>query len=150
MAGNISIEGAVIGFRNFGGKADVFNRAGDRNFCVFLDPDIAEKLTEEGWNVKHTNPRDEDDEPTPYIQVAVKYGVKPPKIVLITSRGMNPIGEHEVGMLDWAEITHVDLTITPYEWSVNGNSGIKAYLKTMYVAIEEDEFEAKYADAFAE
>lgn len=143
---NIVLESVRIGFRNFSGKEGRFNPAGRRNFCVFLDTDKANELTEEGWNIKWLQPRDEDDDPQAYLQVSVNYNNIPPKIVLVSSRGKSTLEEEEVSMLDWAEINNVDIVIRPYNWDVNGKQGVKAYVKSMYVTIEEDEFESKYYD----
>ena len=49
-------------------------------------------------------------------------------------------------MLDWAEIENIDLTINPSHWEVNGNSGIKAYLRSAYVTIYEDELDELYSN----
>lgn len=143
---NIVIEDAKIGFRNFTGNAGKFNAAGKRNFCVFLDQELAAVLENDGWNVRYLQPRDETEEQRPYLQVAVSYENVPPKIVLVTTKGKTILDENTVNILDWAEIAEVDIVIRPYNWEVNDKSGVKAYVKHMYVTIVEDEFESKYYD----
>jgi hypothetical protein len=145
----VLMEGVRIIFRNFAGKEGQYNREGDRNFAVLLDEATAAAMAEDNWNVKMLRPRgDEEGEvPQAYLPVSLKYdwGGPPPRIVLITSRGRTNIDEDQVETLDWVDIINIDMIVRPYEWSVNGKTGIKAYLQSMYVTIEEDPLELKYA-----
>ena len=141
---NIMIEDARLIFKNFSGEESKFNRAGNKNFCVILDHDMADDLAAEGWNIKYLRPREDGEEPTPYLQVTVAYGNIPPKVIMIAGRNKTPLDSVSIGTLDYAEIANVDLVIRPYNWEVNGKQGIKAYLKTMYVEIEQDAFASKY------
>lgn len=139
------VEDARLVFRNFSGKEGQYNREGDRNFSVILDPEIAEVMLRDGWNVKYLASRDNGEPDTPYIQVAVNFKNRPPRIVMITSTARTTLNEESVEVLDWAEIRTADLIARAYFWEVNGKTGIKAYLQSLFVTIEEDALERKYA-----
>lgn len=143
-ANNLILEDVTIAFRNFEGKEDTYNRAGDRNFAILLDEDRATQMERDGWNVKYLKARDEDEVPQAYIQVAVSYKARPPKIGMVTSKGLTYLGESEVEMLDWVDIEVADVTLNPYEWAVNGKTGVKAYLQTLFIKIEEDYLQQKW------
>lgn len=142
----VLMEGVRILFRNFEGKEGQYNRAGDRNFSVVLPSDVADAMERDGWNVKRKDPREEGDEGLIHLPVTVSYKGRPPRVVMISSRGRTELGEGEIEVLDYVDILNVDLIVHPYEWTVNGKSGVKAYLKSIFVTIEEDELELKYAD----
>ena len=144
---NIKIENARIVFRNLSGKPDKFNpQGGKRSFSVVIeDPEFANELKREGWNIKQFNPSpDSDEEPAHFINVKVSYNNIPPHIYLCTSKNKTLLNEDTVGQLDYAEISNVDIVITPYQYEMSSRSGISAYVKTMYVTVVEDEFASKY------
>jgi hypothetical protein len=143
---NVVIQGARIIFRNFKGAEGMYNREGDRNFAVCLDTDIAEQMAADGWNIKYLKPRDETEEAQAYLSVSVNYKGRAPRVSMISSRGQTLLDEEAVDILDWVDIANVDLVVRPYEWAVNGKTGVKAYLKTLVVTIDEDELELKYAN----
>lgn len=143
----VLIEDAQIIFRNFAGREGQYNREGDRNFGVILPHDTAEQMLADGWNVKYLKPREGDEDgtpPTPWISVTVGFKIKPPKIVMLTSRARTHLTEQTLEILDWADIAKADLIIRGSEWAVQGKSGIKGYLQSLFVTIAEDALEIKY------
>ena len=145
MANTLIMENAKIRFRNFSGRPDEFTREGDRSFALVIDDeDLANKLKEDGWNVRVRMPKNDGEDPWYYLKVKVNFGGFPPKIIEVTSRNRVSLNEETVGILDSAELKSVDVEISPYHWEIGGRSGITAYLKTMYATIEEDPFAAKY------
>jgi hypothetical protein len=145
----VMIEGAQIIFRNFEGKEGQYNPEGSRNFGVLLDPELATAMAADGWNVKMLRPLEGDEEEAerPWLPVAIRFDVFPPHVVMLTSRGRQNLDDDTIGNLDWANIINVDLILRPYLWELrDGRKGIKAYVKTMFVTIEEDPLQVKYAE----
>lgn len=144
---NLTFEDARIIFRNFEGRQTTYNDEGKRNFSLVLTPEQWEELKADGWNVKDKPPREDGDEPLFHLPVTVSFkGKRPPRVILLTSRGRNTLDADTAMMVDWADIEKVDLIIRPYDWEVSGKTGRKAYLVAIYVTIHEDALELKYAD----
>src|SRR5688572_31777790 len=109
----IVFEGAEIIFRNFEGREGRYNREGDRNFSVkIVDPELAETLKNDGWNVRPLKGRDDEpDEQAWHLPVSVGFKYSPPKMVLITTGGKTVMPEKLCGMFDMIDIKEVDLVV---------------------------------------
>lgn len=146
--GIVQIDNARIIYRNFAGAPSKFNREGDRNFAIVIeDQDIADALTEQGWNVKIKPPREEGDDPFMFLPVKVKFNDRGPRVYLQNSlEGRNRVmlDEDAVGMLDHVDIINVDLDIRPFDWEVQGKTGRTAYLQSICVTQEVDRFLDRY------
>lgn len=142
----VLMEDVRIVYRNFAGAETQYNRAGDRNFHVILEPEVAQVMEAEGWNIKWPKEREDGETRNPSLPVSLSYKGRPPSIYMITSRGRTALDEDSCELLDWADIVMTDLIINPYAWVVNDKTGIKAYLSSLYVTIQESPLDLKYGD----
>lgn len=132
-------------FRNFAGKKTDFNKEGKRTITLFLDDDDANRLKEEGWNVKYYIPKvDEDEEqpqPMPILEAELRYDNYPPQVKLSVGDHEQDLAEEDLAALnlDTADITDVDVRLSPYSWhNSRGESGIKAYVDKLRIRMEDD------------
>lgn len=132
-------------FTNFAGAEGRFNKKGDRNFSIWLPDEAAADMSRKGWNVKTTKVVEEGDVAEPYLNVKVSWGQKPPKITLVSSRGMNPIlSPKMLPIIDMSDTDSVSVTLSPYHYDVSGSQGISAYCKTLFVRLYEDPLELEF------
>jgi len=141
---SVTLRGVRLIFRNFAGAEGPNNTEGDRNVCVMLTESEAEFMLKDGWNVKRLRPDEDGNLGSPFLPVAVRFDIKPPKIVLITSKNRTTLTEEHVNVLDWLDFSKVDVIVRASDWSRNGRSGRKAYLKTAFLTVAEDELEMEY------
>jgi hypothetical protein len=137
--------------KNFSGVASKYNREGDRNFSVVIDdPDIAQKMAADGWNVKIRAPREEGDNPLYYLPVKIRFDKERsrlnPTIYLKTGRNMNRLDEESLSILDDVDMLKVDIDINPFNYDVNGKTGISAYLIGMCITQNVNRFEQRFAE----
>ena len=139
-------------FRNFAGKPDKFNPAGGKRYfhIVIDDPDFAQAMRDDGWNVRILAPREEGDTPVNYLKVSVSFPTpernSSMRIVQFVGNNSVELTEDTVDILDCAYITKANVSIRPYYWATSGNSGTAAYLKTLHVTLEEEDFSDDYIE----
>ena len=144
---NIDIEGAMIIWKNFSGERDKFN-PGKRGFSVVIDDTVmADELRQEGWNVKDRPLQEGADDSEQEWTLPVKLNMnRYTQVWLIVGNHKTLLDEDTVSQLDVVDIVNCDISIRPYEWEMNGRTGITAYVDSMYVTIRENKFAEKYAD----
>lgn len=144
---NINIEGAIIIWKNFSGERDKFN-PGKRGFSVVIDDTVmADELRQEGWNVKDRPLQEGADDSEQEWTLPVKLNMnRYTQVWLIVGNHKTLLDEDTVSQLDVVDIVNCDISIRPYEWEMNGRTGITAYVDSMYVTIRENKFAEKYAD----
>lgn len=144
---NINIEGAMIIWKNFSGERDKFN-PGKRGFSVVIDDTVmADELRHEGWNVKDRPLQEGADDSEQEWTLPVKLNMnRYTQVWLIVGNHKTLLDEDTVSQLDVVDIVNCDISIRPYEWEMNGHTGITAYVDSMYVTIRENKFAEKYAD----
>ena len=145
---NVQIMGGR--FKNFAGRATKFNREGDRYINVRIPTkDMAAELSEQGWNIKILDPKEEGDEPVYYLTVKIRFKVEGGKKDPNICKGISPENMHKLtpdntSDLDRDEIERADIVINPSYYNTNGKEGYSAYLDTLYVIIKGNRFASKY------
>lgn len=144
--GILQIDEARIVYRNFSGVGSKYNREGDRNFAVVIpSEDIANKLIDDGWNVKIKPARDEDDQPFMFLPVKIKFNERGPAVYVESGSNVRRLAESNVNIIDNIDISSVDMDIRPYEWNVNGKQGKTAYLQSIKIIQQVDRFAERLA-----
>lgn len=147
---DLMIEDAKILFTNFAGSPTRYNsEGGKREFSVALPLNLVEDLEKDGWNVKYRKNADGEFDPErPYLGVKVSYKFKAPAIWLVAAGRKQLMTEDTVGTLDNITIKTADVVIHPSVYDVRGQQGISAYVKELYVVMDDESasFASKYAD----
>lgn len=168
--GSWTFEHVRIGLKNFRGEESPFNKAGNRNFCIFFEghDEVAHEMENDcskngdPWLIKWTKPN-EEGESTAYLpcNINVSGNFKFPTIWLIPEN--NPGNKVEItkdnlsvlDSFDWITMVDgcADVTIRPYDWTFrdNGRHGRKAMVDELFVVMHRSSLQDKYdGDAYAD
>lgn len=155
--------------RNFSGRQEKYNRAGDRYFNVKVNPEDVELLRQYGVNVKLYEPKNITDEmaekmaenpdmfgPSYFFKVRVYTQFGLPSIAIIYDNGETPIDEDilptdrmylndesQLAMIDDMEIALCDMTIARRDPSPDGQYA-RLNLKNAYIRVVDNPLRRKY------
>lgn len=151
----VEINDAKIIFRNFEGRADKYNHAGNRNFALVIpNQELADDLINDtneygvGWNVKIREAGDDFEDDFRYLPIKVKFNNRGPAVYLENSGTgrRTKLNEDTIALLDNVDIVSVDLDIRPYDDVINGKPFRTAYLQAILVRQNVDRFASRFAD----
>ena len=152
--GNVIIEDAAIKWWTFSGMVTENNRNGDKKFTLIIpNQDIANELSDLGYNVKIRPAYDEGGEPNMYLEVKVKYHEKEelrflnPDVYLISNRKKTLLDDESIRSLDGADtFERIDLEIKMGRWKRGNMTGTTAYVKEGYFTLPFSRLAARYAE----
>ena len=147
---------------NFSGnpELDRFGDARRKANILIPDPRQAQEMLGEGFKIRQTRPRPDDDpdefEPEYFVPVILKYRDRsgnpvkyPPKVYLVSGDN-EPVllSEEAVGCIDQMRVKNVNVILNPYEYDPV-NHGMSLYVRTMYVEqdLDDDPYAARYRHA---
>lgn len=143
------LDGNAIRFKNFEGVAiPPYNPAGSRNFNVDIPEELEATLKKDGWNIKPATEKTLEDGTVkyypPHLKVNIKYNYEKnilPRISMDCRGKQIELSEETLKRLDDLRILHVKaIDISPFNYEVNGNTGVSAYLNAMRVEVAPDMF----------
>lgn len=145
------VNGAMYTHPNF--KGTKFGRGGERNFGLILEPELAEALTRDGWDVRWpapdlTNQRGEPLKPIIYPRIkffgpeGTPEGRKNPMIIIVDQGIQYKFGEDRIDSLDdykFSMIDHIDAVIGGW-WSEHkdGTPYIKAACNNLRIVLRDN------------
>ena len=144
----VSIENTRFIFEtNFSGDPRRDKYGSDKRYANIVIPEeLANELSDEGFNVKCTNPKDDEYEKTYFVKATVNYDSKyPPRIYLVSGDNRPELLDAEsVGIIDTMYVRNVNAILSKYyntktdKWSL--------YARTIYVEqeLDSDPFAARY------
>lgn len=155
--------------RNFTGRQEKYNRAGDRYFNVKVNPEDVDLLLSYGVNVKQYSPKDVPDDlaakmeenPDMFeqsyffkVRVYTQFGL--PSIAIIYDDGTTPVDgdidprdrmylteESQLSIIDDLEIAICDMTIARRDPSPDGQYA-RLNLKNAYIRVVDNPLRRKY------
>lgn len=149
----LKVESPELFRFNFAGVPTNNNKQGHRQFDWKIPTEeMAQALKEDGWSVWYTNESEKYGPSRACITCEMRFHHEKelehlnPRIYKCTRKHPDGIllPEDLVGDLDNDEIVDTVLWISPKYWEVNGKSGIKAYVHSLWVKIEDTDPARKF------
>ena len=146
----MGIEGATI-FKPFTNFAEVDAR-GNHHFNIEIDPAFVDMMKSFGCEPKFLDGQGGKYQEHWIIDVVIGYKNGNPGVTTVAHNGVKTaLSEDNLGDLDKANVSFVDMTLTRHYWDMNGQKGVKPWGKDLYFYLAGPSFaEQRYLERFGD